>query len=223
MYGEIIDSRNDSNVRKSNILGAYLKKVIPNDNTLKEFHDIADLSVEIKHVLSIHDIQKMGVHFPAGGYMTNPEIFDEPSDRTKKTILENMGLGRYTKIVVRNNTFPKTTGSFLTEKKRNKTIKKPLPYPDSFGEIKYSGKLDMYKEELGSLTNHFFHCLSKVKISHPVLGDWEFDKGDIRNFKITYSGRDPQLRRDNTFIARRNKKIAMKLCASRLGEIAKSI
>lgn len=223
VYGEIIDSRKEKNSRKSSILGAFLKKVIPKDATLKQFHDIADLSVEIKYVLSINDIQKMGVHFPAGGYMTNPEIFAEPSKKRKKTILKNMKSGKYTAVSTPNNTFPKETGSFLTEKNGSKTVKKSLPYPESFGEIKYSGQLEMHQEDLSSLTNRFFHCLSKVRVSHSVLGDWEFDKGDVQNFKITYSGRDPQLRKDNTFIARRNEKIAKKLCASRLGEIAKSI
>ena len=197
-----------------------MKKIIPSDPTLIEFHNISDLSVEIKYVFSVHDIQKLGVSFPKGGYMVSPKIFDEPSKSTKKTILKNMKAGKYKKISIKNKTLPKATGAFLT---KAGGTKKRLPYPKSFGDIKLKGEIEMHEEKLSSLINHFFYCLTKVTISSNVLGDWTFKKGDVQNYKITYSGRDPELRKNNTFVARRNKKITDKLCPQRLKEIAKSI
>ncbi len=220
VYGEIIDSKLNSNDRYSSILGAYMKKLIPGDPTLKMFHDISDLSVEIKHVFSVHDIQNLGVSFPKGGYMINPEIFDEPAESTKTRILDNMKSNQYKKMNIKNKILPKETGTFLT-KAGGKKIR--LPYPKSFGDIKFSGKIEMHEERLSSLINHFFYCLSDVKVSSDVLGDWTFKKGDVQNYKIVYSGRDPELRKNNTFVARRNQKITDKLCARRLSEIAKKI
>jgi len=221
VYGEIVDSKKDSNCRRSSILGAYMKKIVPSDSTLIEFHNISDLSVEIKYVFSVHDIQKFGVSFPKGGYMVSPEIFEEPAESTKTRILSNMQSKEYKKIPLGNKkSLPKETGAFLTKVGKKK---RRLPYPKSFGDIKFKGKIEMHEQKLTSLVNHFFHCKSKVTISSDVLGKWTFKKDDVQNYKITYSGRDPELRKNNTFVARRNKKITDKLCAKRLSEIAKSI
>jgi hypothetical protein len=220
VYGEIIDSKKDSNDRYSSILGAYMKKLIPKDPILKKFHDISNLSVEIKYVFSVNDIQNLGVPFPKGGFMVSPEIFDEPAKATKIRIVNNMKSGQYKKMKIKKKSFPKETGAFLTTSGGKKTR---LPYPKSFGDIEFNGKIEMYEEKRSSLVNHFFRCLSDVVISSDVLGDWVFKKGDVQNYKITYSGRDPELRKNNTFVARRNKKITAKLCAKRLSEIAKGI
>jgi hypothetical protein len=220
VYGEIIDSKHDPNDRFSSLLGAYMKKLIPTDSILKKFHSISDLSVEIKYVFSIHDIQNLGASFPKGGYMVYPEIFAEPAKSTKIRILNNMKSNQYKKMIIKNKILPKETGAFIT-KSGGKKIR--LPYPKSFGDIKFTGKIEMYEEKLSSLINHFFYCSTKVTISNNVLGTWTFKKGDILNYKITYSGMDPELRKNNTFVARRNKKITGKLCSKRLSEISKSI
>ncbi|MEX0862160.1 hypothetical protein [Nitrosopumilus sp.] len=220
VYGELVDSKHDSNKRHSSILGAYMKKLIPGDPVLMNFHDVSDLSVEIKYVFSVHDIQKLGVSFPKGGYMVSPEIFVEPAAKTKIRIRNNMKSGQYKKMNVGNKTLPKETGAFLTKAGREKTR---LPYPKSFGDIKFKGKIEMHEEKLSSLVNHFFYCLNDVAISSDVLGDWNFKKGDVQNYRITYSGRDPELIKNNTFVARRNQKITDRLGAIRLAEIAKSI
>ncbi len=220
VYGEIVDSKQGANKRKSSILGAYLKKLAPTDSTLSQFHDINDLSVEIKYVFSVKDIQQLGVPFPKGGYMVNPEIFDEPAKSTKVTIQANMEAGKYKKMNIVNGTLPAETGAFLTKAGGSKTR---LPYPRSFGDIKFKGKIEMHEQKLSSLINHFFYCLSDVAVSNDVLGTWTFDKGDVQNYKITYSGRDPELRKDNTFVARRNDKITSKMGPERLGEIASKI
>ena len=220
VYGEIVDSKKNSNGRYSNILGAYMKKLVPNDPLLKQFHNISNLSVEIKYVFSVHDIQKLGVPFPKGGYMISPEIFDEPAETTKARIRKNMKLGKYKKTSIQNKTLPKETGAFVT-KTGGRKIR--LPYPKSFGDIKFKGSMDMYEEKMSSLINHFFYCSTDVAVSSKVLGDWHFKKGDVQNYKITYSGRDPELRKNNTFVARRNQSITSKISASRLDEIAKAI
>ncbi len=220
VYGEIVDSNHDSNDRFSSILGAYLKRLIPTDSVLKKFHNISDLSVEIKYVFSVHDIQNLGVSFPKGGYMVNPEIFVEPAKTTKVRILKNMKSNQYKKMNITNKFLPKETGAFIT-KVGSKKIR--LPYPKSFGDTKFTGKIEMYEQKLLSLINHFFYCSTDVTISNNVLGTWNFKQGDIQNYKITYSGQDPELRKNNTFVARRNKKITDKLCPNRLSEIAKSI
>lgn len=220
VYGEIIDSKQSNNDRHSNILGVYMKKLIPEDPTLKVFHDISNLSVEIKYVFSVHDIQKLGVSFPKGGYMTSPEIFNEPAEKTKLRILKYIPLDKYKKMNIQKNILPKETGVFLT-KTGGKKIR--LPYPESFGDIKFRGKINMYEEKMDSVINHFFHCLSNVKVSSDALGNWTFKKDDVQNFKIVYSGKDPELAKDNIFVARRNQKITDKLCAKRLANIAKEI
>ena len=220
VYGEITTSKKNSNDRRSSLLGAYLKKLIPEDPVLKGFHSVSDLSVEIKYVFSVHDIKKLGVSFPKGGYMVSPKIFHEPAESTKIKIKKNMDSGKYKKMNIKNNTLPKETGAFLT-KAGGKKIR--LPYPKSFGDIKFKGRMEMYEEKQTSLINHFFYCSSKVAVSSRVLGDWTFKRGDVCNYKITYSGRDPELKKDNTFVARRNRRIASRLCAQRLGQVAKSI
>lgn len=220
VYGEIVDSKLNSNDRYSSILGAYMKKLIPKDPTLEMFHDVSDLSVEIKYVFSVYDIQNLGVSFPKGGFMVSPEIFNEPAGATKIRILDKMKSNLYKKMNIKNKTMPKETGAFLT-KAGGKKMR--LPYPKSFGDIKFNGKIEMYEEKLSSLINHFFYCLSDVTVSSKVLGDWTFKKGDVQNYKITYSGRDPRLIKNNTFVARRNQTITDKLCPQRLAEIAKSI
>lgn len=223
VYGEIVDAKRTSNDRESSILGAYLKKFLPKDGILKKFHSIRNLSVEIKYVFSIKDIEKFGVHFPAGGYMTNPEIFSEPAKSTRKRILKKMNENVYTSVPTNGKKFPRETGTFLTKTVSGKSKKIRLPYPDPFGDVKFSGEIELHRENHSSTVNHFFRCLSKVTVSHKVLGNWKFNKGDVWNYKIMHSGRDPELRKNNTFVARRNKKVTEKLCASRLKEIARKI
>jgi len=196
--------------------------LIPEDETLENFHSIDDLSVEIKYVFSINDIEKFGTSFPAHGYMTNPQIFLTPAESTQKRILKKMKEGAYTKVSTEEEKFPRETGTFLPKKEGEET-KTRLPYPEPFGDITFTGDMDMYREQLDSTVNHFFHCLENVTVSHKVLGDWEFNKSNIRNYKIAHSGRDPELRKNNTFVARRNKKITAKFGAERLKEIAEGI
>lgn len=222
VYGEIVDSKRSKNDRQSSILGIYLKKLIPNDPTLKMFHDISNLSVEIKYVFSVYDIQTLGVSFPKGGYLISPEIFNEPAKSRKTRFLKN--LNKYTKMNIQKKILPRETGAFITKTKENSekpTIR--LPYPESFGDITFSGKIEMYEQKLSTVINHFFHCLTNVKVSSDVLGNWTFKKGDVQNYKIIYMGQNPELKKDNIFIARRNQKITAKLCAKRLANIAKKI
>ena len=222
VYGEIKDAKRVNNEsRKSSVLGAYLKHLLPNDITLKEFHSIRDLSVEIKYVFTIKDIEKYGTKFPKGGFMTNPEIFSELKTSTKKRILKNMKNKVYKNVPIKNNTLPRYAGTYINKKGSTKT--KILPYPKPFGDTKFTGKIEMCIEKRSTRVNRYFHCLSTVKFSNKVLGTWKFKKGDVVNYKIFHSGWDPELRKNNTFVARRNNKITSKMGPRRLKEIARKI
>ena len=63
--------------------------------------------------------------------------------------------------------------------------------------------LKIYKKVNDKTTRHYINCLSDVTISSHVFGDFFLKKGKTYDFVLETVGRDPILKRNNIFIAKR--------------------
>ena len=71
------------------------------------------------------------------------------------------------------------------------------------GLFHIQGDFDLYIKKNPKSTGWYIHCLSAVKIKSMVFGKYELEKGTIYDFLLHTLGRDPILKRNNLFIAKR--------------------
>ena len=206
----VLKNTKQENSRKDDLLGVFLKSKIKSDQ-FKKFSKLSHMSIEIKSVLTAADLKSKGTRFEKGYYFYETEIFRTADESVKN--LKNVK-----KIKTKNNRLP--------EFKMAKPVKgkKIPPFPKRFSPIKYSGKIVLYKKNNEKSTRMYIQCLSNVKVSCNIIGEFNLKKGHFYEYYPATVGRNPQLNRNNIWIAKRNmNKIITKSPKKMLKEIAKSI
>ena len=189
---EIKDSNSDAKAkRKSSLLGSYLKHLAPNNPHLVSFHDFADMYVEIKFVHTVAEIKK-GIFFPEDTVLADPEVFTQEGTSTFKKKYGQGDLSNYDKIPA-TGTFPEP--KVYSGKKEHSLLK-------FFGEIKFTGDIEMYLKKDQASKKYLFVCSTPVKVTSDI-GKWEFKKDEIWCYAISPSGAFPKLRNDNYLQPRR--------------------
>jgi len=199
-----IRNRNSSHTKKDDMLGVFLRSEL-GSNQYEGFSDINDLYVEVSLVLSGRELLEKGTKFEKGYLFYETEIFKEVEEKIVKR--KNISKTDYKK-----NTLPR----FQYEKK--------YPYPEKFGDIKYEGKIVLFKKENEKSNRVYIYCITDVKVRNNVLGEFKLDKGCYYEYMPKTVSRDPVLKRNNIWIAKRNaSSIVAKTPKERLKEIAEKI
>jgi len=77
------------------------------------------------------------------------------------------------------------------------------PIPDSMGEFSFEGKIELYEKINPKSTKRFIYCLTNVEVFNEVLGNFYLNQGQTYFFNLGTVGRNPLLKRDNIWIAKR--------------------
>jgi hypothetical protein len=209
-------------------LGVFLKR-FGISKKMEDFHDVAELHVDIQNILSVSDIENYGTFFPKGTIIPDPKIFTYPgkcgTPYSQAKVQEKIDCEDFKKINLVDGKLPKETSAMIREKQPNGVWKNAgwAEYPDALGDFIMSGNADVYSEELTSLRRLWIKCNSTVTISNKVIGNTKLKKEDIVCYQINKKGRIDKKNVDDYWISVDNTKIMKKFSSARISEIAKKI
>ncbi len=175
------------NSRETDFVGMYLKSLTKHE-MFNQFQDISAYA-KLEFVLNLEELRRFGTPFPAGELFLETKMFSD-----SKKIFKNDGT--LVKGVELLNTY-KDYDNLLEMKLKNG--KKYSPY----GDFNAKGSFNIYTKKNNKSTIQYIHCLSNVKVENDVFGTYELNKGCIYWFNLVTVGRDPILKRNNLFIAKR--------------------
>ena len=205
-----LKNKKDKSAKKNDLLGVFLKSEIKN-SMYNDFSGIEDLYVEVSMVITAKELGDKGTRFEKGYYFYETEMFPEVTVNVKDS-------KSITQVKVKGSTLPKF------EYQKSTPDQKMPPFPDRFGDISFSGKIKLYKKENEKSNRMYVHCITDVEIQNSVVGKFILKKGKTYEYKPSTVGRNPQLNRNNIWIAKRNiPNIIKKSPEERLREIAKQI
>lgn len=188
-------------------LGVFLKQHYYNGE-MDKFADIADLGIEIIQIITCEELRDNGTEFLKGSYFYETEIVQPILPNELKRITNSKGI----KTIRANGNIP-----FLP---RQKSMKESV----EIGDIIVKGSVNLLIKDNLKSRRVIIECLQDSVLSNKVLGEFELVKGNFYELHIDTVGRDPVLKRNNIWIARRNLHNVIKFSAEeRLKEIAERI
>ena len=191
IIGAYIKNNNEGNNKQKDLLGIYLKEKYKSDD-FKDFTEVENIDIEIEYVISMEELNKLGGIYKSGSFLYETEIFEIAGTKTTAEIQVN----KINKI-----------GTFSSGKLEHYKSNDIYPNPDFMGEFLFEGKIDLYEKINLKSIKRFIHCLSDVKITNTVLGNFYLRKNQTYFFHLGTVGRNPLLKRDNIWIAKRNIKV----------------
>jgi hypothetical protein len=180
--------------KKGDPVGMYLKSIA----SASIFHDFADLdlSAELKLILSIDELSKYGMEFPAGGLFYETDIFEETNIYTAGRELKK-GI----ELVEKHRNFNGTMNIRGVDGALDRTC----------SPFNICGSFIVYQKKNEKSRRDYIECLDDTVVKNEVFGEFQLRKGKSYSFNLFTVGRDPRLKRNNVWISKR-----------RAGELIKS-
>jgi len=188
IYASInVNDDNNDNPRKADFVGMYLKHLTGH----KMFEQFLDLSAyaKLEFVLSLEELEQFGTRFPAGELFLETDLFSDSKKIYKKD-------GDLIKGVEFVNEFQDFNSRL------NMNLKNSEPYLP-YGEFTIEGSFNLFRKINNKSTLQYIHCNSNVVVKNDVFGTYYLNKGNTYGFNLITVGRDPILKRNNLFIAKR--------------------
>jgi len=187
IYSSLKGAEIKDNSKTSDFVGMYLKHI----SGLKIFNNFSNLSAQAKleFILTSDELEKYGIPFPAGDLTYETNLFDGPKTIHKKD-------GSLRSGIELDNEYKSYNGKLHVKRKGGQT-------DDKHGLFNISGDFDIYTKVNEKSIRSYINCLSDVEISNQTFGDYKLQKGFTYNFVLETLGRDPILKRNNLFIAKR--------------------
>jgi len=187
IYASINVNNNNDNPRTADFVGMYLKHLTGHEM----FNQFLDLSAfaKLEFVLSLEELERFGTRFPAGELFLETNMFSDAKKIYKKN-------GELVKGI-----------EFINElKDYDSHLEMPLKvgkkYPP-YGDFNVKGSFNIFRKNNERSVIQYIHCITNVSVSNDVFGTYELDKGNTYWFNLQTVGRDPVLKRNNLFIAKR--------------------
>jgi len=169
------------------LVGIYLKR-ISNHPIFEEFSSL-NSTASLEFIISEDELEKFGTKFPKGTLLYETELFKGPlSIRSKDGELK-----RDTTLLSSHNPFdgkikvPKRDGTFDLEK----------------GVFHAKGNFNLYVKKNPKTKSHFIECLGDTTIKNDIFGEFILEGEKSYSFNLETVGRDPILKRNNLWIAKR--------------------
>jgi len=187
IYASINVNNNNDNPRTADFVGMYLKHLTKHEM----FNQFLDLSAfaKLEFVLSLEELERFGTRFPAGELFLETAMFSD----AKKIYKKNGELIKGIEFIREYNDhesrldMPLKNGEFYS------------PY----GDFNVTGSFNIYKKINNKSIIQYMHCITDVSVKNDVFGNYRLNKGSTYWFNLLTVGRDPILKRNNLFIAKR--------------------
>jgi|APSaa5957512622_1039677.scaffolds.fasta_scaffold42217_2 hypothetical protein len=175
------------NPRTSDFVGMYLKHI----SGLPQLDRFAELnaSAHLEFIITEEQLKVYGTSFPQNALTYETNLFCEATRlfKTDGTLAANISLLQ---------TYPDHLGSFPVLRHDNSG-------DEAYGMFDISGSFDLYIKTNPKSVRHYIHCLSDVTIKNEVFGKFSLEQDKSYYFNLETLGRDPVLKRNNIFIAKR--------------------
>ena len=187
IYTNLCSKPNDKSPRSTDFVGMYLKH-ISGLSIFKSFDDL-NAFADLEFIISSKELEKYGTKFQAGRLIYETNLFELSSIRRSDGSLKN--------------------GINLTSKHRSFSGKIKVPrrdgtFDNSFGLFDVSGSFDQYVKNNPKTQTNFIECITDTTLKNDVFGKFDLKKGSAYRFNLETLGRDPILKRNNLFIAKRH-------------------
>ena len=187
IYSSINVNNSNDNPRKADFVGMYLKHLTGH----KMFDQFLDLSAfaKLEFVLSLEELERFGTKFPAGELFLETDMFSD----AKKIYKINGELVKGVELISEFNDYD----SHLDMPLKNGELYSP------YGDFNVEGSFNIYRKINEKSIIQYIHCKTDVSVKNDVFGTYQLDKGNTYFFNLITVGRDPILKRNNLFIAKR--------------------
>jgi hypothetical protein len=173
--------------RSTDFVGMYLKHI----SGLPFFKNFDDLNVyaNLEFIVSVDELEKYGTKFPKDHYLYETDLFGESSSikRSDGTLKSGIQLVDHKKSFSGTIILPRRDGTA----------------DNGIGEFTVEGSYNIYKKQNPKSQAHFLECTDNTHLENNVFGKFTLKKGRVYMFNLETMGRDPILKRNNLFIAKR--------------------
>lgn len=223
IYASIDSGYIENNPKTGDLAGMFLKK-IENSEISKIFQEFSDLNAlcRIEFILSSDDFDIFGHKFKKGKKMYETEIFNLRKNNSiflkdSKNLVKNCQ--KISEKSLNNETL-NITEKINKDKDIDKNIDKDvdedinididkeidididkdidIDIDKKISQFTITGDFELYQKK--SLC--FIYCLSNVKITNDIFGEFNLEKNKVYEFFLKTIGRDPLLKRNNIFISK---------------------
>jgi hypothetical protein len=187
IYSSIGTHSSTSNPCKRDLVGMYLKK-ISNHRIFNRFADFKAFA-RLEFILSEYELNKFGTRFTAGELLYETNLFDGPVEIRKK-----------------NNELRKNIREILTRRSFSGEIEVPLKngkYDKEKSTFQADGSFKVYEKKNRKTYSHYIECLEETTLKSNIFGEFILLAGKSYKFNLETLGRDPILKRNNVWIAKR--------------------
>ena len=187
IYASINVNKNNDNPRTADFVGMYLKHLTKHEM----FNQFLDLSAfaKLEFVLSLEELERFGTRFPAGKLFLETDMFSD----AKKIYKKNGELVKGIELISEFNDYD----SHLDMPLKNGELYAP------YGDFYVKGSFNIYRKSNNKSIIQYIHCITDVSVNNDVFGTYKLNKGWFYWFNLLTVGRDPILKRNNLFIAKR--------------------
>jgi hypothetical protein len=189
IYASIRSETKDNNPKTTDLAGMFLKEI--EDKQKSEiFEKFANLNAEckIEFIISSTDLEKFSFPFERGMNIYETNLFEE---RKKSSFYCNSGIRKDVSDIKEFKNF----NSNMNIEIENGL----LPEREAIYKFNICGSFKLIKK----LKKTYIETISEVNIANDVFGEFSLEKGMFYTFNIPTLGRDPKLKRNNLFIAKR--------------------
>jgi hypothetical protein len=175
------------NPRAADFVGMYLKHI----SGLSQLARFAELnaSAHLEFIITEMELHKYGIQFPKNALTYETNLFSEVHRLFKSdgSLSANIQLQK----------------SYTTYKNKIHILRHDGSPDEEYGIFDIAGSFDLYVKTNPKSVRHYIHCQTNVVVSNDVFGAFSLEKGKSYNFNLETLGRDPVLKRNNIFIAKR--------------------
>lgn len=188
IYASIESEIANNNQKSIDLLGMYLKNITVEKELFKSFADL-NANLKIEFILSSTDFENFSYSFKKNMNMYETSFIKEKNRNTvyKKSgdYVKNLSLLEQNDYKIFNNIILNID---------NNTIESDI----NISTFKIKGSFKIHLKGSKSI----IECLSNVNIKNNIFGEFKLMKNKFYSFNLTTVGRDPQLKRNNLFIAK---------------------
>lgn len=191
IYATIYSEQKDDNAKTVDLTGMMLKSIHKGD----VFDGFADLNgkCKIEFIISGNDLDKYSYEFKKGMNFYETTLFTEKEVTPK-----------YHPIKVKDGGYRKGVKLIKIYKNFNSTITINgkdgiLDKEAEVSTFNINGSFRLYESNKRTI----IECTNRVVVGNGIFGEYTLESGRYYSFNLETVGRDPKLKRDNHFIAKR--------------------
>jgi len=190
IYASIHSETIENNPKTTDLTGMFLKEIEDQDKS-KIFQKFASLNAKckIEFIISSEDLEQFAFPFEKGMNMYETRLFEEK----KSTSFYSQGGTKIRKDVLNIEEFNNFDDILHLTLPKNKQAER-----EEISKFKIKGDFKILKKK----TTTYIECLSDIYLENDIFGKFKLEANKFYSFNLKTVGRNPELRRNNLFIAK---------------------